>query len=386
MHQWLLVAVLCLGLAGVRSEVVDRDSNSSTPASDDLVCIVIRTFWGHGKTWGDNSLPTLLQSLQNQTHTKWEAMLLVLDNRPFADLRETVRNAHDDRVWVYAEWINYQYAPKDGEGSSSWSQGYHNKLYSLTDSAIRACPPETVWVVVTNGDNNYDASFLSELVSSPKDADAVAFDFYSRYQRPTGAPCDRFTAGPGLPLCKENAMRMCQTDLAAIAYRWPLWLAEGRRYGVLDPGGTSSANDGLMAQAVVAGGWKVRHVRDKCLVNHAPSPQQCAARGDVWDDSQFTDAQFFGGECLPRAVVTQKLHDYPTHLEMVTVNVSHQAGSFGFSEEALPLSCLRLSDRSRWVQAQVFGNTCAAAVDIPNLPEGLPPSVWHSNVQGLAQA
>lgn len=33
-------------------------------------------------------------------------MLLVLDNRPFAELRETVRNTQDDRIWVYAEWVS----------------------------------------------------------------------------------------------------------------------------------------------------------------------------------------------------------------------------------------------------------------------------------------
>lgn len=37
------------------------------------------------------------------------------------------------------------YAPKDEEGGSSWAQGYHNKLYSLTDSAIRGALLEHNW-------------------------------------------------------------------------------------------------------------------------------------------------------------------------------------------------------------------------------------------------
>lgn len=36
------------------------------------VCIVVRTYWGHGKVYGDNSLARLLQSLQSQTHTRCE--------------------------------------------------------------------------------------------------------------------------------------------------------------------------------------------------------------------------------------------------------------------------------------------------------------------------
>jgi hypothetical protein len=48
-----------------------------------------------------------------------------------------------------------------------------------------ACPKNTRWVVVTNGDNDYDPKFLSVLVQQ-HDAEVVAFDYYSRYQRPTG--------------------------------------------------------------------------------------------------------------------------------------------------------------------------------------------------------
>lgn len=47
------------------------------------------------------------------------------------------------------------------------------------------CPPDTRWVVITNGDNDYDPQFMSELAQQ-QDAEAVAFDYYSRYQRPTG--------------------------------------------------------------------------------------------------------------------------------------------------------------------------------------------------------
>jgi hypothetical protein len=50
-----------------------------------------------------------------------------------------------------------------------------------------ACPRDTQWLVVTNGDNDYDPSFLSVLVQQ-QGAEVVAFDFYSRFHRPSGTP------------------------------------------------------------------------------------------------------------------------------------------------------------------------------------------------------
>lgn len=44
----------------------------------------------------------------------------------------------------------------------------------------------------------------------------------------------------------------------ACAFRWQRLLEENRRFGVVDPGGTSAANDGIMAQTLLAEGWPVR--------------------------------------------------------------------------------------------------------------------------------
>eukprot|EP00882_Tetradesmus_deserticola_P018564 GHRQ01019939.1.p1 GENE.GHRQ01019939.1~~GHRQ01019939.1.p1 ORF type:complete len:144 (+),score=32.35 GHRQ01019939.1:1188-1619(+) len=85
--------------------------------------------------------------------------------------------------------ISAKYQPKTADGKQ-WMNDYHAKLYNLTDEAIRACPRNTRWVGVTNGDNDYDPKFLSVLVQQ-QDAEVVAFDYYSRYQRPTGACAKR---------------------------------------------------------------------------------------------------------------------------------------------------------------------------------------------------
>lgn len=110
-----------------------------------------------------------------------------------------------------AAQIGSDFTPKvDGV----WASQYHHKLYNLTDSAIRgplahrvylrplllfcigradtfsanllaACPKDTEWVVVTNGDNDYSRSFFDR-IGSVTNADVIAFDFYTRYHRSTG--------------------------------------------------------------------------------------------------------------------------------------------------------------------------------------------------------
>jgi len=62
-------------------------------------------------------------------------------------------------------------------------------------------------VLVTNGDNEYASTFLERLLAAPP-ADAVAFDYYSRYQRPTGVPCERFAGDPNAPACKPNTCEL----------------------------------------------------------------------------------------------------------------------------------------------------------------------------------
>lgn len=70
--------------------------------------------------------------------------------------------------------------------------------------------------------------------------------------------CDRFSARVDTPQCKQNEMRFCQTDLAATAYRWSKLVGNDWRFGMMDVGGDSGANDGMMAQQLVEAGWQVR--------------------------------------------------------------------------------------------------------------------------------
>ncbi|KAI8462605.1 MAG: hypothetical protein J3K34DRAFT_475968 [Monoraphidium minutum] len=324
-----------------------------------MVCFIIRTYWGHG-TYGDNSLSNLLWSLAKQQHQRWEALLVVMDNRPFPDLRHVLRYNNDSRAAVFAEWISASNAPK-ADDNKSWRPGYHSRLYGLTDRAIRACPRDTEWLVVTNGDNDYDPGFLARVFkeAAAEGADAVAFDYYSRFQRPTGNPCERFAARKGAPRCKPNLMRWCQTDLAATAYRWRKFVGrdgggEEMLFAGMDQG---ISHDGQLAQRAVSRGWKVAHVRDACLVDHAPTPQQCALHGRVWDDRDAGSDHGMGGKCLPPLRAAEARAQ--AGVEEVEVKVAHDT-SFGLPKGPLKLTCLRWADRGRWdALRRYFGEGCA---------------------------
>lgn len=309
-------------------------SSSSTRAND-MFCFVIRTYWGHGGKENPAGLRRLLKSIQQQQAQRWEAVLIVADSRPFPDLQQIVMEHNDTRIWVFAEWIGNEFAPKTAHGA--WVPGYHELLYNLTDDAIQVCPPDTKWLVVTNGDNEYGASFTTQVTdittskssSNGKSPDIVAFDFYSRYQRPTAPPCDRFHAWPGIPACKLNKLSWCQTDLGANAISFPKFMQEARMFGSLhqEAGGLGADHfDGILAETLVAAGWKVARVTSKCLFSHSPNPQECAWSGGVWDDSDVQGTG--GGRCIDwgerekMLTADQQLFNGEGQLEEVIVTVS----------------------------------------------------------------
>mmetsp|Transcript_7006 Transcript_7006/g.13794 ORF Transcript_7006/g.13794 Transcript_7006/m.13794 type:complete len:521 (-) Transcript_7006:400-1962(-) len=291
-------------------------------------CFVIRSYWKHGFLHGDGSLKALLKSLQAQTLTNWEAHIVVVDNKPFTDLYNIIDDISDSRINVFSFWIRDRYKPRDKGGN--WEKEYHPHLYNGTDSAVYiGCSPDAEWLVVTNGDNLYGESFIQVLSEVESSVDVVAFDYYSRYQNISGKACDRFRFRPALsaaagaslppttalttrlppfsPRCKQNFFSMCHTDAAASAIRLPRFRKESRAFGEFrDPSGFG-LHDGFLAMALRKAQWRVLRLRDAGLVNHGPSPQQCAALGHVWDDSDVDSASAAGGSCLNIHEAAQKL-------------------------------------------------------------------------------
>ncbi|KAK9813768.1 hypothetical protein WJX73_008320 [Symbiochloris irregularis] len=372
------VVLICLTLAFTASvssaELVfpqhPAESSEGSHFSDNSlpqVCVVIRTYWAHAKPSG---LRALIHSLQRQSFQRWEAVLLVLDGKPFDDLAHTVQDFEDDRIWTFAEWIGLQFAPHAEEG---WAHGYHHQLYNLTDEAIRACPASTQWVVVTNGDNEYASTLFQTLLNTAPDEDLVALDFYSRYQRPTGAPCLRFALQEGYPPCKVNKMQWCHTDLGANILRWPRLVAEDHRFGGMSDksgGLTAEHFDGLMMMNLMSSGWKARHVEGRCLFEHSPSPQRCARQGGAWDESQISPESPIGGECISQGQADALLASFSDHVEELNITLSTD-GAINAFDKGLPgnqttIRCLRRADAEAQQAGYMrfFGPYCTAEVDM----------------------
>ncbi|KAL6776261.1 hypothetical protein ACKKBG_A20435 [Auxenochlorella protothecoides x Auxenochlorella symbiontica] len=309
-----------------------------------------------------------------------------MDGAAFPELHSIVAASDDPRIWVFAEWIGPDFAAKTEDGM--WSPYYHALLYNLTDDAVFACPEDTTWLLVTNGDNEYADSFLARAAAEAArgSADVVAFDFYSRYQRPTAPQCDRLATLPApAPACKRNRLAWCHTDLGAYVLRYARFLRERRGFGagaraVAAPDLGAEHADGLLAAALAADGWAAAHVTDACLFSHSPSPQACAWGGGVWDDRDMMTWQAGGGACVSRQDLDWIMEHDPG-AEVVAVALSSDGDIAGFGSAAgttavdaagqLTIQCIRrrdyLSEEVWGAAMDWYGELCADEMDLPVL-------------------
>eukprot|EP00884_Botryococcus_braunii_P001944 jgi/Botrbrau1/11750/Bobra.0195s0075.1 len=317
------------------------------------LCVVIRTYWGHGGN--DTSLEALIHSLQRQRFSAWEAIIIVMDGKPFEDLPHILQRVNDERVWMFADYIGQQFAPKiNGQAVTA----YHEKLYNLTDNAIRAY------------------TFLERLMTAG-DVDLVAFDYYSRYQRSTGPPCLRFASAADLPRCKDNKLKWCQTDLGANVFNWPRLVAENRRFGTLsaESGGLTADNfDGVLVQKLVSEGWRTHNINDSCLFDHSPSVQRCALEGGVWDDVA-NPGESPGGNCVSHKEADALLAEFGDSIEEIDLKFSSDGHLAAFTTRTEPapttIRCLRYKDTTTHQESMMrfFGARCTHEVDMPKVRE-----------------
>lgn len=398
-------------------------SHKQISPSSPLFCFVIRTYWGHGDAHG-GSLRRLIRSIQRQNHSNWEAILLVADSKPFTDVHTILRDINDTRVWIFAEWIGEEFTPKkDGE----WMPDYHGILYNLTDDAIHVCPPQTKWLVVTNGDNLYADTFMNRVLlessknggnnTSPQNShsinngdsdgsathmsrsilsspDIIAFDFYSRYMRSTFPACDRFSHHHIGPFCKRNKLQWCQSDLGAAALDYQRFLHENRRFGDLNGskfGLDAEHFDGIMMETLSNDGWAAVHVTESCLFVHSPSIQSCAWHGGVWDDTDIVKSG--GGECISIEEAAMMLHEKPDEIEQVLIDEVANDGRveafLGATQSSMrKVKCLRRKDyasKGHWGKAMLwFSNSCTDSEDLDTFYEQL--DVFYPTEEDLQKA
>ena len=102
-----------------------------------------------------------LAGVAEAERSRWEALIVQTDATPLPGLYQ-----------LLAEFLDARLRPIVFEDAPATSSGG----YEVTDRALALARAK--WLIVTNGDNIYDASFLDSLSSS---SDLVAFDFYSRH-------------------------------------------------------------------------------------------------------------------------------------------------------------------------------------------------------------
>lgn len=241
------------------------------------------------------------------------------------------------------------------------------------------CNPSSKWVIITNGDNLYGKSFLAEIAaeSAAHGADIIAFDFYSRYTRPTMPPCERFMNDERYKSnCKKNHLEWCHVDLGSVALNRPKFMEEERGFGSVNStfyGLNEEHNDGLLIGELVEQGWHVSKIENACPFVHSPSIQSCSWSGGIWDDR---DIKLGGGSCITPEEAQEILESDP-NTEEVEIRVMHAENYVDEFIGALPLlnktRCIRYKDYMServWGRTLLwFGDLCTDALDFQRYEE-----------------
>jgi len=246
---------------GSGGSVVDEDNQVDLQVDFGNVCFVVRTFRGHAPSTSDpfTLSSSFIPSLLALKYHKWVALFVDTDadRWPFVNLASILETYADKRLvplntTLVADGMTVRYDTIDTG-------------YNITDKAIRFCPPDSRWLVVTNGDNGYHPDFLGNLTLSTN-ADIVSVDFHSRYR------CDcknaRFC-------CMPNLASGGWTDLGANIVNYHRFIKEERLFRLEAP---NTGQDGAMMGRLKSEGWAVQRV-EHCLVAHSPSPAGCQMYG-----------------------------------------------------------------------------------------------------------
>jgi hypothetical protein len=218
----------------------------------------------------------MLKSLIAQTYPHWTALVVPTDRKPMTGLYTLLSQLDDNRLRVI-----------EFPGGVDFKLG----SFDVTDKVIDQCPPDSDWLLTTNGDNWYDPAFLDHIDLS---RDIIAYDFYSRYvhvmdQDVFGRDCARFFSHAGV-MCKKNLLRHWHTDLGSNVINLKRWRVEGRAFTPFEISGDGSA-DGHAMESLTYYDWSVKLVggEDGCLFGHAPNIHICLTFSEtaLWVESEF---------------------------------------------------------------------------------------------------
>jgi len=233
------------------------------------VCVIVRSYSGHINAT-EFPLGTFLNCMEAMEYDDWSMYVIVPDVTPAPGIELVLKSRSKrfrSRYHFYETNIHRPWECTNDCG------------YAATDWAIyHACPNNSRWLLVTQGDNEYSPTFLSHLNTT---YDAVGFDWFSRYASagtinpgrvvtPT-KPCDELIVGR----CMVNIWIPGRNDLGTVVWNYERFTRENKGYGKFAP---SCCHDGAMAAEALNGGWKLLNIPD-CLYSHNPNPwSQCRHR------------------------------------------------------------------------------------------------------------
>ncbi len=302
-NPFIKLGGLDVGVKGINSAVPITAKQDSF-AKGAHVCVIARFFGGQLED-PDYNMKGLLNSLTAQTNSNWEVLLLATDTSDISGVHEVVdtvptQDQHKLRLLKY-DFLTEEYTP-------TRAAKFHKKVYRMTDMALRQCSEDTKWLLVTNGDNTYDSTFLEYADHADVDSEVnlLAYDFYSRWlnkgkfaDKQIFPPCGRLTKELGLDeimpeatrySCFPNRLKKGGTDLGANLLDYNKFISENRMFSSIES--NDGSQDGFMIEALVKDNWKIHHVgtgedKGKCLFDHNPNYHSCLAKSKdhFWDDT-----------------------------------------------------------------------------------------------------
>jgi len=195
----------------------------STPA--DKVCIVVRTFAGHGDGSGLFGLRMTLGTLVALDHVHWDAYIIDTGDAPFEGMAAIVDSFADGRLHATTLPDRFHQA-YDGRTSAfdatdhavdtfctRFSAAATTATTTTTSSSSSSTYPSYRWFLVTNGDNFYAPDALYRLPAGK--ADAQFMNFYSRY---TLANALTLTSADATHCCTRLLNGLCHTASPQIGH------------------------------------------------------------------------------------------------------------------------------------------------------------------------
>jgi hypothetical protein len=213
-----------------------------------MVCVMVRTK-SEQLARMNYSVRRLMASLEQMEYKNWRAYFFSVNEESISNITEIFAERSISARKNYRVLNLRSVEPRD-----------QDRGYALTDLAIKQCPPDSKWLLVTNADNQYSPKAFSYLDSN---SDAFAMDFYINEKLarnhnifpPDGIdffPHSEEECTKNHKVCAYNRLECWQNDVGSMIWGYQKWRSEGISYSKYTP---SDCHDGQLAGDLRDNGW-----------------------------------------------------------------------------------------------------------------------------------